>query len=127
MKRAQQISENAYAKFCVADGILFWTYKPQVVITLKVAYSVVENRVRFQKNRAFPILCDIRGVVGVEKAGRNYLAQYGSSLATAVAIWADQTVLDSMSSFYVTINKPRTPTKIFTCRTEALNYLNQFK
>lgn len=127
MKRAQHVSENAYAKFCLADGILFLTYKPQVVITLKVAYSVVEYRLRVQKNRAFPILCDIRGVVGVEKAGRNHLAQYGSSLATAVALWTDQTVLDSMGSFYVTINKPKTPTKVFTCKSEALNYLCQFK
>lgn len=127
MMSAQNVCENPYATFWLADGILFWTYKPQVVLTVRVAQRVVADRLWFQNEKAFPILCDIRGVVRTEKAGRDYLAQYGSSLATAVAILTDHVVMNTVSNFYINITKPFAATKHFSCETEALKYLNQFK
>ena len=119
--------ENPYATFWIADGILYCIYKPKVVITFKVAHLVVADRLRFQNEKAYPVLCDIRGIIGSEKEGRDYLAQYGSSLTTAVALWANHTALNTISSFYVDINKPNTPTMLFTSQMKALNYLHQFR
>lgn len=127
MMAANDLYENPYATFWIAEGILFFIYKPHVVINLQVAQQVVADRVRFQNEKAFPVLCDIRGIIGTEKAGRDYLAQYGSALTKAVAIWAHQKVLNTISNFYLSISKLSTPTKLFTNKMEALNYLNQFK
>lgn len=127
MISGNSISENPYASFRIADGILFCSYKPKVVLTFKVAHLVVADRLRFQNEKSFPIFCDMRGVIGTEKEGRDYLAQYGSSLTTAVALWAQHKVVDLIGSFYVNINKPHTPTLFFTSRTEALTYLQPFK
>lgn len=127
MNSATILYENPYATFSISDGILFCIYKPNVVITFNVAHLVVADRLRFQKEKAYPVLCDIRGVIGTEKAGRDYLAQYGSSLTSAVAIWVNPTVLNTISSFYVSINKPNTPTMLFTSQKKALQYLHHFR
>jgi hypothetical protein len=126
MIAAHDLFENDYARFWIADNILFFEYKPNTVIDLKVATSVVTDRIHFQNGRSFPVLCDIRGIISTEKAGRDYLAQFGSILTLAVGLIMDEKVSLTISSFYVKINKPTVPTKIFTKQEEALGYLKEF-
>ena len=127
MITAKIVYETPYANFSIADGILHCIYKPNVVLTFDVAHLVVADRLRFQNEKAYPVLCDIRGIIDTEKSGRDYLAQYGSSLTKAVAILTHQTVLNTISSFYLSINKPITPTMLFISQFKALNYLQQFR
>ncbi|MBF4473069.1 hypothetical protein [Flavobacterium sp. HJJ] len=126
MIAAHDFYENEYARFWIADKILFFEYKPNTVIDLKVATSVVTDRIHFQNGRPFPVLCDIRGIISTEKAGRDYLAQSGSILTLAVGLIMDEKVSLTISDFYVKINKPTVPTKIFTKQEEALTYLKEF-
>lgn len=126
MIAAHDFYENDYAQFWIADGILFFTYKPNTILNINVAQHVVADRIHFQSERSFPVLCDIRGVVNTEKAGRDYLAQSGSILTQAVGLIVHEKVLLTISTFYLEISKPIVPTQIFTTETEALNYLKGF-
>jgi hypothetical protein len=126
MIAAHDFYENDYARFWVADGILFFEYKPNTIIDLKVAQCVVIDRIHFQNERSFPVLCDIRGIISTEKAGRDYLAQSGSILAKAVGLIVHEKVSLTISTFYLEISKPTVPTKILNNQDEALGYLKQF-
>jgi hypothetical protein len=72
------------------------------------------------------VLCDIRGIVHSEKAGRDYLAHSGSVLVKAVALLVHEIVLSSMTAFYLEVSRPVVPTKIFTDEVIALAYLKTF-
>lgn len=126
MIAANDIYENDYARFWFAERILFIEYKPQITIDLKVARSVVADRIKIQNGESYPVLCDIRGIVDSDKAGRDYLAQSGSVLITAVALIIHEQVSLTISNFYLHISKPIVPTKLFTTRPEALIYLKTF-
>lgn len=126
MIAAHDSYENDYARFWFAERILFIEYKPQVTIDLKVAQRVVADRIQFQKGKSYPVLCDIRGIIDSEKAGRDYLAQSGSVLITAVALIIHEQVSLTISNFYLHISKPTVPTKLFTTQQEALIYLKTF-
>ncbi|WP_367757340.1 hypothetical protein [Flavobacterium sp. WC2430] len=126
MIAAHDLYENDYARFWITDGILFFNYKPNTTINIKVAQCVVTDRIHFQNERSYPILCDVRGVVGTEKAGRDYLAQTGSILAVAVGLIVHEQVMLAISTFYLEISKPSVPTQIFTKEEDALAYLNLF-
>lgn len=126
MIAAHDFYENHYAQFWISNGILFFKYKPKTNIDLKVAQLVVTDRIHFQGERTFPVLCDIRGIVGTDKAGRDYLAQSGSVLTSAVGLVVDEKVLLTISTFYLQVNKPSVPTQIFTSETGALHYLKGF-
>jgi hypothetical protein len=117
--------ENDFAQFWISDGILFFKYKPNTIIDIKVAKCVVADRIHFQNERSYPILCDIRGVVATEKAGRDYLAQSGSILTQAVALIVHEKVSLIISTFYLQISKPSVPTQIFTTESEALVFLKK--
>ena len=118
--------ENEFALFRIQNDILYFEYKPNVVINLKAAQLVVADRILVQNEKAYPVLCDIRGIVDSDKAGRDYLAQSGSVLTKAVSLLGNDTVLLSIMSFYIRINKPRVPTKIFTDELAALSFLENY-
>ncbi|MEO8235819.1 MAG: hypothetical protein ABI549_10440 [Flavobacterium sp.] len=126
MIAAHDFYENDYAQFWIADHILFFKYKSNTNIDLKVAQKVVTDRIHFQNERSYAVLCDIRGVVSTDKASRDYLAQSGSILTKAVGLIVHEKVLLTISTFYLQISKPTVPTQIFTTEASALIYLKTF-
>lgn len=126
MITAHDFYENEYARFWIADSILRFEYKGNTTLDLKVAQMVVTDRIHFQNERSFPVLCDVRGVIETKKAGRDYLAQTGSILTTSVALLVHENVSHMVSLFYLEISKPSVPTKVFTKEAEALDYLKSF-
>jgi hypothetical protein len=118
--------ENEFALFWINENILFFEYKPDVVINLVAAQRIVTDRIQMQKEKAYPVLCDIRGIADSDKAARDYLAQHGSVLTKAVSILAHQTVSIVMISFYLKISKPQVPTKVFSNKPAALEFLKAF-
>lgn len=121
-----ELFENEYAKFWIKDQILYFEYKPDLVIDLAAAQRIVADRIKFQNEVAYPIFCDIRGVVNFDKAARDYLAQSGSALTKAVGFLVHQKVTQSIATFYVNINKPTVPTQLFEDKTIALAFLSNY-
>lgn len=118
--------ENEFAQFWILNGILFVEYKPNVIIDLKVAQQIVADRMRIQNEKAYPILCDIRGVVDSDKAARDFLAQSGSLLTKAVSLVGHRNISLILTSFYLKICKPSVPTKLFTDESAALVFLETY-
>lgn len=123
MYAVHETYENDYAYFELKEDILFITYKSNLTLNLKVAQLVVTDRIRFQNEKAYLVLCDIRGIVHSEKAGRDYLAHTGSLLIKAVSLLVNESVLLYMTTFYLQVSRPPVPTQIFTNEVGALAYL----
>ena len=118
--------DNEFAQFWIHNEILFFKYKPNVVINLIAAQRIVADRIQLQNELAYPIFCDIRGIVDSDKAARDYLAQSGSILTKAVSLVGHQSISLSMTSFYLKICKPSVPTKLFTDESAALVFLEKY-
>jgi hypothetical protein len=119
--------ENEYAHFWIRNSILFFEYKPNVVVDLIAAQRIVADRIQIQNEKAYPVFCDIRGVVDSNKAARDYLAQSGSVLTKAVGLVTHRSVSQIITSFYLKIGKPSVPTKLFTDESAALAFLEAYK
>lgn len=117
--------ENPYATFEIRDGILFFEYKKDAFIDLEAAIEIVDHRIQLQKSQPYPVLCDITKVKSFDKQARTYLANEGSQLVSAVALIVGSPARKHMSNFYLTVNKPAVPTRVFTSREEALMYLKE--
>ena len=118
--------ENEFALFWISGSILFFEYKPGVVINLVAAQRIVTDRMQMQKEKAYPVLCDVSGIADSDKAARDYLAQHGSVLTKAVGIVVQRTLSMVMISFYLKICKPQVPTKVFSDKPAALEFLKAF-
>jgi len=118
--------ENEYARFWIENGIVFFVYKPNTVIDHEAAKKIVADRIQFQNKADFPVYCDIRGLKSADKAARDYLAKEGSSFTKGVAVLVDSPMSKIIGNFYMGLNRPTTPTRLFTNGDEALKYLQQF-
>jgi hypothetical protein len=118
--------ENEYASFWIEAGIVYFVYKPNTVVSIEAARKIVEDRVRFQDREDFPIYCDIRGMKSADKEARNYLAKEGSSYTRAVAVVVDSPMSKIIGNIYLGLNKPITPSRLFTDEKDAVEYLKQF-
>jgi len=118
--------ENEYANFWIETGIVFFVYKPNTTIDLAAAKQIVNDRIKFQNQIDYPIYCDIRGMKSADKSARDFLAKEGSSFTKGVAVIVDSPMTKIIGNFYLGLNKPTAPTKMFTEKPEALQYLNQF-
>lgn len=117
---------NDFATFWIEDGIIFFIYHPVVILDLKTAEKIVSDRLKFQEDKAYPVFCDTRGVTDTEKAARDFLAKEGSLLTTAVAFLVNPPISKAIIDFYIKTNQPVTPTKVFTEKFEALQFLKTF-
>jgi len=118
--------ENEHAYFWVENGILFFEYKPNTILNLDVAKRVVADRIQFQNEKSYPVICDIKGIIDTDKPGRDYLAQSGSLLTKAVALIVHQKVSITISNFYLKISKPTVPTQLFTNKEDAIDFLKKY-
>ncbi len=120
------IKGEEYADFWIEEGILFFVYKPNILVDLEAARAVVKERLRFQNGISYPILCDIRQLKTANKAAREYLAEQGCVNALAVALLIEKAYSGTLSTAFINISNPSVPTREFTSMPEALWFLDGF-
>lgn len=119
--------QNKFASYSLIEDILCVHYKAGCIINLQAAKKIVKDRLRFQEEISFPILCNITDVLLMDFQALEYLAKYGSLHAQAVALVSYNTSHLYQGKFYTQVHKPTVPTEIFVEKAAALAYLNQFK
>ena len=120
-------SENEFAEFWIEDDILHFVYKKDVDIDLKAAKKIVDDRIALQNGVSYPAFCDFRGANSTTNDARDYLANEGSSFLQGVAILMSSPIPKIIDNFYMVINKPRVPTRVFTDKESALNFLKSLE
>jgi hypothetical protein len=118
--------ENDFAEFWIEENVLFFIYKPGISINLEAAKRIVADRKKVQNGIEYPVFCDMRGIKDSDKPARDFLAKEGSSMVKAVGVLTDSPVTKIMLNFYLTISRPLVPTKMFTDKNNALEFLKSF-
>lgn len=122
-----KIGETPYSKYWIDGGILYFVYKQIDYLNCSTAKIIVESRLEFQQGDSYPIFCDTRFLKDSSKAARDYLANQGSLLAKAVAIYDNRIFGGSMIGFYMHRNRPMVPYQIFNDRDAALAFLATYQ
>ncbi len=127
------IPENAHSLRCYftwmgEDGIARTKVKPgsEVVLEDAQANSVVVNG--FYIDRKYPLLIDARGIKSITRDARNFFTTNGRKTNTlAFAILIDSSVSKVVGNFFLGINKPAVPTKLFSDEDSAVEWLKKFR
>jgi hypothetical protein len=123
----QKIFENEYYRCWIEDGIMYSRYKTKE-LDLNAAMECVKIRLVAAGDRDYPTLIDGRGVSNVTKEARDYFgSEEGSKRISASAIITQSVVGKFIGSFFLRINKPIVPLKIFNDPGEAVEWLKEFK
>ncbi len=110
----------------IEEGILHFYYKQIENLDQHVAEACVQARKAFTENKDYPCLVDVISIKNFTKEARDYFANEGNEGITANAILINSTVTKMMANFYIMVNKPQNPTRMFTDKKSALEWLKQF-
>jgi hypothetical protein len=115
--------------YSIENGILFCSYKKQLVIDLETAKRIVSDRLNFTKDAALPILIDFSNMKSATKEARDYMnsPEGGLKGLTCGAFIGGNSLATLFINLYLKINKPSIPTSFFTKREEAIQWLHSLR
>lgn len=116
-----------YADMFIKDGIAHLVYKPLDLLDLEIAKVMVRDRVEFKEGMSYPTLFDIRNIASTSKEARDYMANEGNELVTASALLVNSPVTKMIGNFFISVSKPKNPTRIFTEKEKSLEWLQQHR
>ena len=119
--------DTNYVTMKIEDDIFYMYYKPIELLDINIAKKIVKDRLAFKDGISYPSLFDIRKVKGSTKEARDYMANEGNELVLASAMMVSSPVLRMMANFYIMVNKPKNPTRMFTDEESAHEWLSLFK
>ena len=92
--------------------------------TLAEAQANIAAVTALSPEKRRPMLVDIRAVDGVEREVRVYYSSV--EVATARALLVGSLVGQVIANFFISLNKPTVPTRLFTSEAEAVAWLKGF-
>lgn len=119
---------KAYTTWLGDDGIIRTKVKPQAEVTIEEAKenSIAVNS--FSKNNEkFPLLIDSRNIKSITKEARDFFSMNNrESCIVAFAVIIDSPVSRIVGNFFMGLNKPRVPAKLFNSEEDAVHWLKEF-
>lgn len=118
---------NTYSVSLRDDGLIQIDIDPETEVSLEEVIEGTEYIMNAVKDHKFPVLFIAYEFSIPSKESRDYLAKKESlpySLADAYVIHSFPQKL--IGNFYLKVNKPARPTKIFTDKDEAITWLKTF-
>jgi hypothetical protein len=122
-----KIHENEFAKVWIDDGVMNCTFKTDT-LTLEIAKECIQLRIEAAQGESYLTLIDAKNLKAVDKAARDYLgSDEGTKLIKASALLTESTVGKFMVNFFLQVNKPKIPTRLFNDKEDAIKWLHQFE
>lgn len=118
---------NSYFTWMGDDGIARTVVKQDANITIVEARenSVAVNAL--SKGKSFPLLVDSRNIRSISKEARDFFSLNNrDSHVIAFAIIIDSPISKIIGNFFMGLNKPRVPAKLFTNEESAVKWLKSF-
>ena len=127
MQELKQYIETEYVTIWLEDGIIHVIWKG-ATITLEMAKQCVEHRLLLSEEKVCPLYVDIRNVIYVDAKTRAFLSgEAGTCQASAAAIHINNPVTKFIGNVFISTDKPIRPAQLFTDKTKAMKWLEEFK
>ena len=121
--------ETSTAEYYIEGDILYAVFKPDADVDLEAAKEGIDARKKLQNGKPMLVLGDTSRVWQITSEARKYSSQKevdAMNKAMAVVTGSSFTAVTA-ANFYMKINKPSTPTKLFKSRQKALAWLESMK
>jgi hypothetical protein len=109
------------------DGICRTVTKQQAEIDLEAAKENTAAVFSFYRGRKFPLLVDARNIKSMTREARQHLSINGrETLITSFAILVKSPLSRVIGNFFMGINRPSVPARVFDNETLAIQWLKNF-
>lgn len=110
------------------DGIVRTKVKQQAYVGLNEAKENSDAVNSFYFGEKFPLIIDARGIKNITREARVQFSTNGrESYVSYFALIIGSPISRVVGNFFVSINKPKVPTRLFENEKKALRWLNSLK
>jgi hypothetical protein len=110
-----------------SDGIMQYNVRPNPEYSVKDVIAANEAAAQIGGGKAYPNLVIIETFLNADAESRQYAASEESNRYTiADAFVVNSVALKLIGNFYIKVNKPVRPTRIFSTEEDAVNWLYTF-
>lgn len=121
------IEITLYWTWMGSDGICRTKIKPNSHVTLKEASENTEAVSSFYKDKRFPLLIDSRDIKSMDREARNQFSTNNrETRINSFAVIVRSPLSRVIGNFFMGLNKPQVPAKLFDNEEEALAWLKTF-
>lgn len=118
--------DNEEVRIELEDGILFAEWKSNFA-DLNAAQLAVKYRLECTNFVSFPLLLNAKKIKNITKPARDFLAsEKGCEGIIAGAILINSNLGRVIGNFFIQINKPIRPSKLFTDEIKAKKWLSKY-
>lgn len=127
-REKQDFLENEYVEIWIEDGIIFEVFKPGSIINLEAGKKVVADRLKISNGKTMPLFVDMRLLLSINKETRRYMASQDALHYLSAGAFLVKSTINLMAfNAFMIISKPPIPTKGFTNKEKAINWLKYVK
>jgi hypothetical protein len=116
-----------YYLYLRADGIMYVSISPEKEESVELVKEMVNKMGEMVDYKQVPMLARHEEFALPGRANREYWAtREACPYSKADAFIIKSIAMQFIAKFYLKINKPERPTRMFTCETEAIKWLSTF-
>jgi hypothetical protein len=120
----KDIETKAFVTYLNEDGIAITRVKQDAEITITEAKANTNAVIKLTGGRTCPILVDTRRIKSISNEAREHFAMRGRiAHVNSIALLIQSPVSRIIGNFYISLNKPAVPTRLFTDEAAALLWL----
>jgi hypothetical protein len=122
-----KVIETSHGRTWLEDGIIRTVSNPNIEHTLADARKNVEIFFKLANGIKRPLLSDISNVKSVSREAREYFAgEETAKVISAIGLLINSPVSRVIGNFYLSLNKPPFPVKLFISEKKAIRWLKTF-
>lgn len=119
-----RFENELFISYKLSSDMMETKFKPNIVMDLIAAKKMLKDRLDFQEGISFRHLIHF-DADSVNKEARDFMTKEGQKGIKAGAFIVGNKVTSVIINFYLSVNKPRVPTKFFTDRSKAIEWLDK--
>lgn len=126
LKKEKVIENKGFTTWVGEERICYTRVKPSVDITLEMALENTQAVIKVTEGESLPMLVDIRNIKSITKEARDHFSMRGrKGHVNAIAILMSSPVSKLIGNFFLGLNKPTVPTRLFTRQDNAISWLKR--
>ncbi|MCR6639227.1 MAG: hypothetical protein NVV82_09635 [Sporocytophaga sp.] len=128
MESQENHYEDEFVFIKIIDGIVCCETKKEMIINFDFAELALDKRIKICGNQYYPLLNDVRKVKYITKDAMQLLnSDKGTCYLTAGAFIIKSRAQEIFGNFFIKFKSHKVPAKLFTDKTKALQWLQQYK
>ncbi|MBN1850850.1 MAG: hypothetical protein JW932_19945 [Deltaproteobacteria bacterium] len=107
------------------DNLIHIDILPKAEMVLEDSHEIYDTVMKISDGKLYPLLIDCRSIVSMERDARKRFSN--EDVVSAVALLVETPLSKIIGNFFVGLNKTTVPLKLFSSKTNALEWLEEFK